>query len=329
MSADLQAIVGAGSGVVAAVIGAWAALRARRPSASKVELVDVSFASSDPSRGGATVVNLDVKLRNIGAQPTVLKRLVICVDQAAVYREEFFSPYYAVRIGSFMGVSGEYGVALPGAHDAVGARVTTDLAQVIASAEADRFLVTLSRTDRDRSTAVYLLRLEIWHDTNDKPITSAPIAVALPQLGISHTPESIRREVGQFVEGVRKVRQAIDQEMATSGRPAPDWYTDPPRSRAQLPSPLRAVDGDGGNWWDNPMSPSPPGTFWVNELFWDPLASIDSYLNNIEDDCRNLVDILNRAHLAVELLQFRRRQLQATLSQMPRLRRELITTLRL
>ncbi|MEV5786728.1 hypothetical protein AB0L42_37945 [Streptomyces sp. NPDC052287] len=324
----LETLIAGVSGIIAAAIGAWAVLRARQPYASRVELLDVSFAPPDPSRGGTMVANLDGKVRNAGALSAVLTRLVVTVDQVAWFPSIDFMPYDEVRIAGILPVSAEYGVVLPAPQTATGARVTSDLSQVIAPLQADRFVITLSYDAPTLGTAVYLIRLQLWHDTNDRPIESRPIATALPQLGLSDSPEQIRWEVLRFTEAVLDVRQAIDHEMASTGHAVPEWDTTPPLSRQELPSVLQAVDGDGGDWRDSLGRRIAPGVFWANDRFWNPQASIDRYLQDAEDRYRRLIDILNQAHITDTFLRERRRQAEAALRQLPSLRTELATTFR-
>src|SRR5690242_9362542 len=65
------------SSVVAAVVGAWATLRARRAGRAHVDLVAISFLS------GTKVENhLDFKLKNTGGQVAILTDLIVEIKSA-------------------------------------------------------------------------------------------------------------------------------------------------------------------------------------------------------------------------------------------------------
>lgn len=79
----LTTLVGLIGGIGAALIGAWAVLRARQPQKSRVELVDVSLPPPDPAKDVLDDLPvLDVKVRNTGAQPAVLKRVAVHTHRA-------------------------------------------------------------------------------------------------------------------------------------------------------------------------------------------------------------------------------------------------------
>jgi len=145
----LTTIVALTGGVGAALIGAWAALRARRPRKSMVELVDVSL--PPPGRSATGQVDqtpvLDVKVRNTGGQPAVLKRLVVHVRRAVRCGSMFTSmrlmPFNAVLAGANLPMSETYNLTLAIPEEAAGASVAIDLSQVVEPGKADRFQVRL------------------------------------------------------------------------------------------------------------------------------------------------------------------------------------------
>jgi hypothetical protein len=245
----LTTLVALTGGVGAALIGAWAALRARRPLKSRVELVDVSLPPPDPAKDRRDDMPvLDVKVRNTGGQLAVLKRAVVHTDRAARVGGNWMPMPYDTGLPRFVGarldVSGTYDLTLPDLDDASGARVTIGLSQLVAPAEADRFLIRLGRRHIQPALA-YLLRLELVYDADDRTVTTAPMAVPFPQHGAVESAEQIRRDIQSFQEAVNEVRGTIDREMTARGRTRPDWINAPPRDRQELPPGLLSVDGNG------------------------------------------------------------------------------------
>lgn len=312
----LTAVLGLAGGIGAAAIGAWAVLRARRPPKARVELVDVSVQPATAGGRWAAPV-LDVKLRNSGGQPAVLKRLVIHVHRAIRYSGlGVLMPYDALWVGAAMDASGTYDVELPPVDDASGAQVTVDISQVIAPAAADRFLVRLG-IDPEFATQVYLLHVEVVYDAADRRVRSDPVAVAFARLGLAPTPSEIRSDIRRFRQAVDEVRAAVDEEMTARGLPTPDWNARPPGRRSDLPAGLVSVDGVG-----DIIRSGGDGVYEVNERFWDPQGAIERYLRATENECRKLVDILSPATAMHDLLRTALQRARATLDELPNLHAE-------
>ncbi len=317
----LTTLLGLIGGVVAALIGAWAALRARRPQKSRVELVDVSLPPPDPAKDVRDDLPvLDVKVRNTGGQPAVVKRVVVHTHWAARLNSIWLTPYkpgFPRYIGARLDVSETYDVTLPAPEEATDGRITIDLSQVIAPGEADRFLVRLGR-DSIHDTVAYLLHLELVYDADDRKVTSLPLAVAFPQRVLIESVEQIRSDIHSFQGEINEMRQAIDREMAARGRPITDWITAPPRHRDELPGGLLSVDGDG-----DPLSSGFRDCIYVvNENFWDPQRAIEHHLHTIEKRYRELVEVITPATVVHEVLRAALPSVHATLAQLPALHAE-------
>ncbi|MBA4866472.1 tetratricopeptide repeat protein [Streptomyces sp. PSKA54] len=315
----LATVLGLTGGLAAAIIGAWAALRARRPPKSQVELVDVTIAPPSGSASGPRDMSpvLDVKVRNTGGQSAVLKRLVVRVHRAVRCGSMFsgmrLTPYSAMWVGALLPVSATYDAAIPPPEDAGGSRAVIDLSQVVAQGEADRFEVRLGMQPTF-DTYVYELDLEIIYDGNDRMMTSPRVAVAFPQHGFVYSADEIRTVISHFLEDTREVREAIDREMTERGLPVPDWESAPPRRRADLPDGLVSVDGNA-----DILSSGAQGIYEVTEAFWDPRRAITGHLRSFERMYRQLVEITVGAAVADEVLTASLPLAEATLAQLPAL----------
>lgn len=313
----LTVIVGLIGGVGAALIAAWATIRGRRPRKSEVELVDVTVQRPDPAKHAKDDPPvLDVKVRNTGGQPAVLKRLVVRVHQAVRFGDTTMRmPYDAGPgfVGQGLDASATYEVELPNPKDAADARITTDLSLVVAPGEADRFLVRLARP-YVLDLVAYLLHLEILYDEKDRKVRSRPLAVVYPQRIVIASIEEIRREIRGFQRSVAEIRQAIDREVTARGRPAPDWRAAPPKHRGDLPRGLVSVEGNG-NVFDSGID----GVYIVNEHFWNPEQTICRYLADVAQRYRTVVGICTSADVVPEFLTKALPRLHATLAQLPAL----------
>lgn len=322
MLATLATLIG---GVSAALIGAWAALRARRPRKSLVELVDVSLTPPDPAKARRDdIPDLDIKLRNTGGQPAVVKRVVVRTHRAASFGSIPMPLPYDLGFPRFVGarldVSETYDVTLPAPEKAAETRIVINVSQVVDPGEADRFMIRLGR-DSIEDTVAYLLHLELLHDANGRTVTSPLLAVAFPQRVSVDSAEQIRRYIHDFQDEVKKVRQAIDLEMTARGYSAPDWITAAPKRRGDLPRNLLTVDGNG-----DPMSnPVSDHAYVVNENFWEPRRAIERYLQSVEQRYTELVDVIDPTVVAPEVLRAVLPHAQDTLAQVPALRAEFCT----
>ncbi|WP_367325690.1 tetratricopeptide repeat protein [Streptomyces sp. HUAS ZL42] len=315
----LATVLGLIGGIAAAIIGAWAALRARRLPKSRVELVDVTIAPSSGSASGPRDMSpvLDVKVRNTGGQSAVLKRLVVRVHRAvrcgSMFSSMRLTPYRAVWMGAALPVSATYDAAIPPPEDAGDFRAVIDLSQVVAQGEADRFEVRLGMKPTF-DTYVYGLDLEIIYDGDDRMMSSPMVAVAFPQHDFVYSADEIRTVINHFLDDTRKVRDAIDREMTERGLPVPEWESAPPRCRADLPDGLVSVDGIA-----DVHASGAQGIYEVTEAFWDPGRAITGHLQSFERVYRELVDITVGAAVADDVLTASLPQAEATLAQLPAL----------
>ncbi|MFG2123892.1 tetratricopeptide repeat protein [Streptomyces sp. NPDC048710] len=318
----LATVLGLIGGIAAAIIGAWAALRARRLPKSQVELVDVTIvrpSGSAPGSSGPRDASpvLDVKVRNTGGQSAVLKRLVVRVHRAvrcgSMFADMRLTPFRALWVGAVLPVSATYDVAIPPPEDAGGSRFVIDLSQVVAQGEADRFEVRLGM-EPTFDTYVYALDLEIVYDGDDRLMTSPRVAVAFPQHGFVYSADEIRTVISGFLDDMGKVRDAIDIEMTERGLPVPDWESAPPRRRSDLPDGLVSVDGNG-----DLFSSGGGGVYEVTEAFWDPGRAIAGHLQSFERMYREAVEITVGAATADDVLTASLPRAEAVLAQLPAL----------
>jgi Tetratricopeptide repeat len=275
----LGIVLGLSGGVGAAVIGAWAVLHARRPTRSSVELVSVTIGErAGRTSPMPTLIDdhspvLDVKVRNTGGQPAVLKHAVVHVQRAVrcgtLHEGMQLTAYRVSYVGANLPVSATYDVSIPRPEDAVGTAAGTGISQVVAAGEADRFQVRLGMAPT-LDTYAYQVTLELTYDGDDRTMTSAPVAAAFPDRIYVHPADSIRKQIREFFDGVAVVRAAIDREMTARGLPAPDWESAPPRRREELPGGLVAVDGMAHPF----QALISEGVFEVTDAFWDPERSV-------------------------------------------------------
>jgi hypothetical protein len=219
-------------------------------------LVDVSFTDSPAPNASEYFLDgtdddspvIDIKVRNIGGQPAVLKRLVLRSHRAvrcgSMRMSMRLTPYYASWVGSAMPVSFSYDVSIPPPEDADGFSASVNLSQVVAPGEADRFELRLGmRPSGD--TYVYLIDLEIVYDGSDRKLTSPPVAVVFPRQEFVYTATEFGSAIHKFLEETQRIRDTIDAELTARGLPVPDWQSAPPLSRGDLPNDLISVDGIG------------------------------------------------------------------------------------
>ncbi|MFI6345987.1 hypothetical protein [Streptomyces sp. NPDC050560] len=258
---------------------------------------------------------MDIKVRNVGGQPAVLRRLVVEVVEAGLFRQEPLHP--DMRTGAGMPVSGRYDVRLPPSYEAAGHRQAVPLDQVVPPSDTDRFLARLG-ADREPGDLVYLLRFEVVHDAAERRVTSSPVAVGVPVEDEIVRVGCAREAVERFWSEVEEIRSGVDREMAARGLPVPDWRAHPPRRRGELPRVLAAVDGgvpgdDGGIVTDGEH-------VQVNEAFWEPERAVEEYLREAEEQCRALVGLVARAEEAPDSLRRSARLAAEELAQLSALR---------
>ncbi|MGP4085568.1 hypothetical protein [Streptomyces sp. KR55] len=185
------AIVGVVGGILAALIGAWAVLRARHPPKAQLELVDVSVVSNQRTgsrysdwRGGLHeehiyVVVLDVKVRNTGGQVVVLKRFHVHIEQAEAWG------LARGRLCSALQPSGTYSIMLPDpdlvAHEASFTKPSRkkEISHAVPPGDADRFEIRLMMSIPKRQQYRYQVRLVLDYNADDC-VSSDSLAFACP-----------------------------------------------------------------------------------------------------------------------------------------------------
>ncbi|MCA1655867.1 MAG: hypothetical protein LC635_05395 [Pseudonocardiaceae bacterium] len=152
------------------------------------------------------------------------------------------------------------------------------MSHVLEAHGADRIHLRLKTTFPANETAlfsepgatfVYLLKLGFRYNADDRELVSRTIGVACPgNIVFVPTEDGLRRKIGRFRVAVRDIREAIDKELADRGQPTPDWVTDPPRRREDLPRLLLALRQRK-----------------LNERFWHPDDAVTRYLDEAERLC--------------------------------------------
>jgi hypothetical protein len=305
----LAVLLGLAGVIVAAIIGAWAVLRARHSTPSRLELVDVAMPDATAENGRAAI--FDIKVRNIGGQPAVIKRLVVHIQRASLlYVDRVLPVYIKFEIAAMMmPITATYDVILPSPERLTGQRaaeVTVDLSQVVKGGDADRFQIRAGQGP-NKGSAVYLVRLELSHDT-DQSVHSELLAVAAPVPGdqMVITPRDIRNALTTFCRQVDEIRCGVDADLAAAGLAAVNWAAAPPKCRDELPERL----------------PSYEQYSVVFDAFWDPPQTIGEYLERIEQRYRTAIDIGETASIVPDSLRDLMGQMRATLTELPSLRDE-------
>jgi hypothetical protein len=149
------------------------------------------------ARDGDNVV-LDVKLYNRGGQSAVVKRMQLQVLRAARFRQGLEEMAALIP-------SGTYDLKLPVPEEVSAAPVVKDLSQVVAPYEAERFLVRLHADVPEFARFLYLLRLELIYDTNDRSVRSRPFAVVCPKAIKIWTPENLEFVIDYKLPYVAKI----------------------------------------------------------------------------------------------------------------------------
>jgi hypothetical protein len=315
-------ILALSGGVVAAVIGAWATLHARRPPGSHVELVDVSLAP--PSGDDASPI-LDIKVRNTGGQPAVIKRVVVRVNRAVrcgtMFGSMRLTPFRAVWLGATLEVSARYDISIPVPEKSTGFAEPVAVSQAVAPGEPDRFELRLGMKPAF-DAYIYDVTLELVYDGNDRTALSPSIAVLFPHKEFKiYTKELIRQQIDHFLKEVPKVRAAIDAELVAHGRPARDWESAPPKCRADLPDGMLSVDGTGESWESGGR-----GVYQVTDEFWNPRAAIAAHLVAYEKMYAELAAIIQSVAVADPLLTRAMGRVTAILADLPALFEEFSVT---
>jgi hypothetical protein len=318
----LTVILALSGGVVAAVIGAWATLHARRPPRSHVELADVSLAPL--AEGDASPV-LDIKVRNTGGQPAVIKRVVVRVNRAVrcgtMFGSMRLTPYRAVWLGATLEVSARYDISIPPPEKSAGFAEPVAISQAVAPGEPDRFELRLGMKPAF-DAYIYDVTLELVYDGDDRAALSKSIAVLFPHREFAvYTKELIRQQIEHFLSRIPEIHAAIDAELVTHGRSAIDWESAPPKCRADLPDGMLSVDGTG-DYRDS----GGHGIYEVTGEFWNPRAAIAAHLVAYEKMYTELSAITRSAAVADPVLTRAMGQVTAILGDLPTLFEEFSVT---
>ena len=256
---------------------------------SELELSSISLTETGPRHQSSAV--LDLKIRNTGDQPAILHRAALHIHDAvslSPYYTVAFLPYEEFWVRGALHVSQTYDIELPHPDEAAGTDHDLDLSQAIEPAGTDRFHLRLG-IPRTQDTLVYQLSLDIRYDKHGT-LSSPVIAVAHPPGSRLATAEEIRADIRSFRLAVREVRDAVDREMTGRGLTAPDWSGNSPTRRADLPRPLRSLDGDPGD----PLNIQ-RGTYKVNDTFWNPDAAVAQHLREVHEYYRRVVRMIEEA----------------------------------
>lgn len=214
----LEVVLSATVGVTAAAIGAWAVLRARRPPAARLELVDVSAADAqhDISRdssidqeipeivklsgvgvGGFVTPALDIKLRNPGGQAAFVKRIELAVSEAVVLPVTRFPEGPTIHITASAIPSWNYDVELPVPTSSGPFKVAYDVSQVVPAWGVDRFRVRLYAHRKGRAI-LYRIRVRLLYNKGGRSVVSQPLTVALPSAPEIESPQEIHERLLEF-----------------------------------------------------------------------------------------------------------------------------------
>jgi hypothetical protein len=304
-AAMVLSLLGILAGLAAAGIGAWASLRSRHRVESRLELVDVTVHPHAQSESGAMI---DIKVRNVGGQPAVLKRIVLSIEDAVMY--EHYTPPAAADVRSDAGApllaSFVYQVELPGPYEAKGRCLMHEISQVVSAGDADRFLISLGPSRElgwwgEKHTALYRLRLTLIHDHRDSQVTSLPLAISLcrpPEVPLAAV---VRSGLRRFIHDVTQLRTLIDDRRNQSGLPPMDWAD---------PSPPRLGDVH--------LEDIVP-----REEFWYPELAVRTKLDSLTAHLKHLVALLGPASVRPAGLDLVLRDATVTLRELPAIRREL------
>lgn len=311
----MAVILALSGGVVAAAVGAWATLHARRPLKSQVELVDVSLA---PLQADDASPVLDIKVRNTGGQPALIKRAVVRVNRAVrcgtMFGSKRLTPFRSMWLGARLEVSARYDISIPVPEDCAGFAEPVAVSQAVAPGESDRFELRLGMKPAF-DAYIYDVTLELVYDRDDRVTHSPSIAVLFPHKEFAvYTKDLIREQIEHFLRAMPKVRAAIDAELVAHGRPAIAWESAPPKCRADLPDGMLSVDGT-----DEVRDSGGGGIYQVTDQFWDPRAAIARHLVAYEEMYTELAAIIGSAAVADPMLTRAAGQIAATLADLPAL----------
>jgi hypothetical protein len=282
---------------------------------SQIELSAVTLAETGPPRSSAV---LDVKLRNVGGQPAILHKATLHVHDAlsmSPYHVVGFLPYEELWVRGVLQVSETYDLALLPPEEAIGSHHDLELSQAIEPYGTDRIHIRLG-IPPTQDTIIYLLTFNLFYDTHGG-LTSPTVAIAHPPGSSLVAPDAIRSDLHEFWQAIRKVRGAVNREMAARNLPTPDWDNHPPASRADLPPGLLSIDGD-------PQDPLGirPGTYEVNDAFWNPHDSFAQHVDYIHVYYERVVRIINDAHVRHSSLPHILTEAQTVLAQLPAIAEE-------
>lgn len=119
---------------------------------------------------------IDLKLRNIGTQLTIVKRAVLTIRRSA--------PLPLCASQGFLGPSAVYGVVLP-TNPAPGRQVMVSLSEQIPAGRADRFKLALSLPPQAHKTGtnfLYSIDVSLLHDSSNTPVNAGHVTLLMPMI---------------------------------------------------------------------------------------------------------------------------------------------------
>lgn len=278
---------------------------------SRLDLSSIRVTDTSGETDSSAV--LDLMVRNIGDQPAIIHRAVIHIRDAlnlSPYHVVGLLPYEEMWVRGALGVSHKYHLDLPYPHEARDTHYELELSQIIDPAGGDRFHIRLG-TPPSQDTLVYLLDLDVFYDKHGV-LSSPALAVAHPSGTTLVTYDELCKDINAFERAVDRVRDAVNQEMAALDMRMPDWDNHPPAARTDLPPGLRSLDGDP----HDPLGLR-PGTYKVNDTFWDPKAALARQRRRVHAFYEHVVRIISNANVSHRSLSSILAQAQAVLAQLP------------
>jgi hypothetical protein len=186
VTAVVVAVVGAiGTGLAQRVLPALfpapapSTSQAVTPSSSQaakpqIEVDDLVI--STPNQGVNPSTSIDLKLRNIGTQLTIVKRAVLTIRRSA--------PLPLCASQGFLPASAVYGTVLP-TNPAPGQQVTVSLSEQISAGQADRFKLTLSLPPQALHTGtifLYSIDISLLHDASSTSVNAGHVTLLMPTI---------------------------------------------------------------------------------------------------------------------------------------------------
>lgn len=319
----LVLISGILASITAATISAWAVLRSRRAIKSKLELVDTSFSyvesPSDPRRVEPIV---DIKVRNLGGQTAVIKRLdvhVLRISRPHRRVGAILSLFKERRFGAELWPSKTYDIRIPSRKSPASAAFTYSLSQEISPGTADRFQFDLG-FEQSPAPQVFLLKLELIYDGDDRKILLPTLAVATKEDLAVNGPLDLREAIEATLSKLADIRGDFDALLDANGMPVPDWKNDPPKSESEFLKRYDLIDSAGEL-----------RIFRRDALnrtqadFWEADTAFKQRLVELEENYRDLINIIESAEIMQPSLRGSLIRLKMTLPIFPGLHEEFLS----